>query len=593
MDILGLTLFGKHPAWSDHMFVTSGPDSSHLLKRIFYNHSIIPALQQGGENGAAISPCMSFLVFLDSQVYCIVSVPSSDAVGRTRFPLMVACALPLGICLEGACAELASFRQELRELLHAVLVFPEGDDDADRWQAGVARQVESFRSAVDWTSVSSGSEGCEISLPVMGSLMTRLIDEHDVLNLQSCSYAEACVLAQAGLKQFKVPVPVMLLLDQADHGDALLFALDRDAGFRMQRYLQGNLPSLSVAEANLPTRVIRLLDSSSGRSELRWGLGDVPSLKLDAQSGGWPTFNLSGKHLCIVVAALFLLSVLVGLLFGGEGDHGTTSMPSEVDMVASFSARDAWIRNSTAYVDWVRQFTRYVDAHPSSIPSQGEVMRALRLELNPFSIVKREEFSLDFVENPNNRSRIDQLDQVYVNIDQLREALIVYYEQYFTDELSISLIKEGYDLPSFIAADLFSEVIQPDFGIGFIGQFDACTKEYQALESLLEASMALEHTTIQPLGQLFPGHAEFVREYLQMIIAESGSLDAFQRRYSELSQVLLYPDLIQPEALDVEALSTNVEWQGILLQEASLQSIRRLVGLLGAYQLIGAGQESL
>lgn len=592
MDTSGLILFGKHPAWSDHMLVTTGAGSSHLLKPIFYDHSVIPALQQGGEVAESVLEGWSFLVFLDSQVYCIVSVPSSDAVGRTRFPLMVACPLPTGLCLEAACAALASLKQELRALLHAVLVFPE-DDDSGRWQADVSLQVESFRSAVDWASGDSSGQSCEISRPILGSLMTRLLDEHDVLNLQSCSYAEACVLVQVGLKQFKTLIPVMLVLDQADHGDAVLFAFNREAGFRIQRYLHGNLPSLSVKEANLSAQVIRLLGPSSVELEHSWALEDVPSLRLDVQAGDHPTLNLSRKHLYIAVVATLILSILIGLLFGGGGDgDDDDSAPSEVDTGQSFPARDAWISNATAYVEWVQQFAEYVDRHPSRIPSQDPVMRALQLELNPFSVVNGGEIRADFVKNPSNRifrtSNIDKLDRVYANIRQLRDSLTFYYEQNFTNQLSADLAQRGYQLPSYIAVDFSIKPIQPYFGTGLLPQFAACIQGHEALEELVESSKALEHAIIQPLGQLFPEHAELVQQYLQKIIAESESLEVFQRQYAELSEVLFYPDLIQPDALNVEALSIDVEWQGILQQETQLQSIRKLVNLLGAYQLIGA-----
>ena len=54
MRVDKLVLFGKHPAWSDHMFVSNGTAVEHYLKRVFYDHSIIPALQ-GGEGDQRIS----------------------------------------------------------------------------------------------------------------------------------------------------------------------------------------------------------------------------------------------------------------------------------------------------------------------------------------------------------------------------------------------------------------------------------------------------------------------------------------------------------------------------------------------------------
>lgn len=315
MEIGGLTLFGKHPAWSDHMFVSSDAGTGHHLKRIFYDHSIIPALQQSGDSAQTISEEWSFLAFFDSQVFCIVSVPSRDSVGRSRFPLMVACPLPAGLCVEAASAQLGMLKQELRTLLGAMLVFAE--DNCARWQADVMRQAELFSSKVDWSSVDPAGGHSELSRSMLASLMTRLLDEHDALNLQSCSYAEACVLACVGLQQFKVPVPVLLVFDQVDHGQALMFAFDQAIGFRMQRFLHGNLRLLSVADDSISPQVIRLLGSSAAKPDDLWPAAEVPTLKIDIRKRGGSALSRNLKRClivtCIVVGAL-ILSILIVIL---------------------------------------------------------------------------------------------------------------------------------------------------------------------------------------------------------------------------------------------------------------------------------------
>lgn len=306
----GLILFGKHPAWSDHMFVTSDTSTGHHLKRIFYDHSIIPALQQSGESIQNVSEEWSFLAFFNAQVFYIVSVPSRDSVGRSRFPLMAACPLPSGLCVEAASAQLCILKQELRTLLDAMLVFSE--DNCELWQADVIRQAELFSSKVDWSLVDTSGGSSKLSRSMLASLMTRLLDGHDSLNLQSCAYADACVLAQVGLQQFKSPVPVLLVFDHANHGQALMFAFDQALGFRMQRFLHGNLRLLSVAEDSVSPQVIRLL--SPAKPDHSWSITEVPTLKIDIRkrSGSALSFNL--KHCLIVVfiiIVIFILSILI------------------------------------------------------------------------------------------------------------------------------------------------------------------------------------------------------------------------------------------------------------------------------------------
>ena len=162
-----LVLFGKHPAWSDHMYVFDDASISHYLKRIFYDNSVIPSLQ-GGHGEQRISEEWSFLVFVDDQAFFIVTKPSRDSVGRRRFPLIATYPLPAELKVEASLDGLKILREELRELLTDLL--ESSNDDLDEWQKDVERKAQSFVSKVDWSSADSGDAQSGLERDVAASV---------------------------------------------------------------------------------------------------------------------------------------------------------------------------------------------------------------------------------------------------------------------------------------------------------------------------------------------------------------------------------------------------------------------------------------
>ena len=300
MVVSNLVLFGKHPAWSDHMFLPNDVTAGHFLKRVFYDHSVIPALQ-GGQGDQRISENWSFLVFIDGQVFFIVNAISRDSVGRRRFPLIAAYALPPKLELEAALDEVRELKKELVACLNEMLESP--GEDLNQWQEAVTQKSRSFQSNVDWSSVDSSEISSKLRHDAVASLMSRLSDDYDALDLKSCSFLEACSFIQAGLKQFQATPPAMLVLDQEEKGLGLFFATEGGSSFHLKRHLYGNL---AVSDDNISPKVSRLLKPLPGDNEGFISVDDVPSLKLRLHS-------TAGKK--ILVAIIFIV-LTISILFG-------------------------------------------------------------------------------------------------------------------------------------------------------------------------------------------------------------------------------------------------------------------------------------
>ncbi len=140
-----LTLFGKHPAWSDHMIVTGDTVTGNRLKRLLYDQSLVPAFQ-----GRITPERLSRMTFVLHSGEClaeIVAIPSRDSIGRSRFPLFAALTLPeRGFDLVGE-KKLEVTGEALRSFL-ATLFDPPPQEDPAVWQDIIERKVRAFQSPV-------------------------------------------------------------------------------------------------------------------------------------------------------------------------------------------------------------------------------------------------------------------------------------------------------------------------------------------------------------------------------------------------------------------------------------------------------------
>ena len=578
MVVSNLVLFGKHPAWSDHMFLHNDTTSSHYLKRVFYDHSVIPALQ-GGQGDQRISETWSFLVFIDGHVFFIVNAISRDSVGRRRFPLIAAYMLPPKLKLEAALDELRELKAELLSFLDEMLESP--GEDLNQWQEAVKQKSKSFQSKVDWSSVDSREVSCQLRRDAVASLMIRLANDYDALDLKSCSFLEACSFIKAGLKQFRSVPPAMLILDQEEKGLGLFFATEGGNSFHLKSHLYGNLASLNVSNDNVLPKVSRLLKSLPTDSESLVSIDQVPSLKLCLHS------TVSKKFLTVSIFLLLIISILFGLFYGCSENDSDQAFKSEAKS-EHLSAPQKWTKNATAYVEWIQPLIAFVNQQPALLPGFDSVAKALKTDLDSFAVVKADEISIKLAKNPSDKffdtENIAGLDAVYANIDQLKTALTAYYEKQFSSELLKELKRQNYPQPSFIGVDFSQQPLLPDFGPGLVNQLKSYTTSRNMLNELVLSTKAFGDSIIKPLHEIFPEHAKYIQRYMQNLIRESTSLKEFQSKYTALSAIFGYPEFVQIDTVNVAKLSENADWIRLLEQEKSVESLNKLVELLKTNQ---------
>ena len=580
MVVSNLVLFGKHPAWSDHMFLPNDVTAGHFLKRVFYDHSVIPALQ-GGQGDQRISENWSFLVFIDEQVFFIVNAISRDSVGRRRFPLIAAYALPSKLKLEAALDELRELKQELLSFLNEMMESP--GEDLNQWQEAVTQKSKSFQSNVDWSSVDSSEVSCKLRHDAVASLMSRLSDDYDALDLKSCSFLEACSFIQAGLKQFQATPPAMLVLDQEEKGLGLFFAIEGGSSFHLKRHLYGNLASLTVSDDSIPPKVSRLLKPLPGDSEGFISVDDVPSLKLRLHG------TVGKKFLTATIIIILTISVLFGLFYGCSEEDDSDHL-SEHEIISSglYSTHQKWIKNATAYIEWIQPLITFVDQQSTPLNDFDLVAEALGADLDPFAVVRAGKVSTKLAQNPLKRffdaENILELKVVYENAEQLRAALATYYKRQFSDELLKELRRQNYPQPYFLDVDFSKQPLLPDFGPGLVDQLKSCITSRNALNELVLSTKAFGNSIIKPLHEICPEHAKYVQYYVRNLIRESPSLKEFQSKYTALLETFGYPKFIQIDAINVSELSENADWIHLLEQEKSVELLHKLVEFLEASQ---------
>ncbi len=576
MTALNLVLFGKHPAWSDHMFISDDTDVSNYLKRVFYDHSIIPGLQ-GGEGDKRVSETWGFLIFIEDQVFFIANAISRDSVGRRRFPLIAAYPLPEGLKLEGARDALKELKAELLSLLSEMLESP--GEDLNQWQEIVTKKAKSFRSKVDWSKVDASDVKCQLKRDEVMGLISRLVDEYDSFDLKSCPIVEACSFVQLGLKQFQSAPPAMLVLDHEENGTGLLFAVKDAVGFDLKRYLYGNLTSINVSADDVPQKVVRMLESAGLGDQDSISVDQVPSIKIGASES-----LISRKFLIPAIISIIIISILFGLFSGGSKDQQAFDDSSEIDSTQQGSPQQKWNSNAIAYIKWIQPLTEFV--HEQSLPISGFrlVSKELESDLDPFAAVGAEEVSVKLAKKPPEHfftsENTAKLELVYANISQLKKSLEIYYKKQFSSDLLKELKRQNYPVPSFIDIDFSQQPIVPDFGSGLIEQLKAHISSRNVLREIVLETKILWNSIIKPLHEVYPKHAKLIQRCVQNMITTSESAKQFREQYAVLLEEFGYPEFIEIDEIQLDKLSENSAWQGVLEKEVSLESIHELVKLL-------------
>lgn len=590
MADLNIALFGKHPAWSDHMYLAASEAHASRLKRAFYDHAMISALQ-GTEDASKRPESWSVIAFVDGQAYLIASVPSLDSVGRTRFPLFAACLLPHNLPLAEAAHALRLLSGRLRDLLEDLLV-PPSDDDQSAWQQSVAARIEKFDPNTSFGDVSPHSEP-EIKVETLANLLAHLSEERYSLDLGHERYDVSIVLALAALAQFESSRILALILDSDFTGEALLIANEPDHGLRIDHYLRGILPRFQVPRDRVPVEVNDLLESA-GYDILP--LSNIPSLRISGSSNQKSGSLVNKKHILFAAVLALVGALLIGLILlaMGTGTEGESPEGEVMTAQGSFPAREAWIRGASDYVEWIQPLEGYLENNPDIFQNQ-RLADALKLEHNPFSVVNRGKVEKSGVKNPMDRwfrkSNMKELEGIYANIEELRGAFAEYFEKKNPAATLEEIEGTDYELPPYLS-DLIAKtgMRTPEFGEAFLDglrDFRRIREYLEQVESLIDK---VESGVVRPMEKSFPVHAGMIRRHMEEMLAGAQTHEAFQdesRRFLEALAPSEFPEISEVNA---EALSENKEWRNMKERASNDQSIRSLVQVVQDHVVVEESQ---
>ena len=581
-----LILFGKHPAWSDHMFIGSALEGGAELKRVFYDNTVIPAFQatDGVHDERKL---LQGLVLTGGELYCVISVPSSDAVGRSRFPLFGALRVPLNT----SGFDFTQWRIidcQLRGFLEGLLVTP-SLVDLDAWQAQVCRAAESFPAQVSMIPAVQAPDQGEISGDRLLEVMSALLDGKRSFGLNSVAFADAVKAACVAGAQFRSPVSTLLILDDSGNGEALFCTEGKDTGFVIDQYLNGELAPLEAVEFPADS-VLSGFFKSSDDLDRGWDLKEIPSLKLD--NGDSPVGKGFNPKVALLAASI---AFVLALVFGVFASRTNQSPAENVDIpiaVESFPARDAWIETATDYVNWIKDLVDYYESNPSYLFGNERLNSVLARELNPFSISSDGEIRNDLVKNPTNRllsgANGEKLGLIHENVKDLKSALVDHMAVELSGEIRESLLQRGYLLPKFLSVEKQSSLTAPQFGPNFVGELDRITQEKLAIQELVIGLSDLERRIIEPLKaeEELKQYADFLQRNLIEAIAQIESLEEFRAVNSEW---LSYADSSILDELDQVnriALQGDATLEDLITEERNDRAVAEVIRALEACRLV-------
>lgn len=590
MKFGNLVLFGKHPAWSDHMFVGENEAGARELKSQFYDRSVIEALQGADAEDLRLeSRC--FLVWIRAKLFCIASISSWDSVGRRRFPLFGALEIQGGnVGLDASSDELPHLRDRLFDFMRALQVSPLSEDPA-AWRKDVIAAVESFDAQLaessSEVSQSNGGSVSDVALegPTVRALMTCLHEGKRAVDLDNCDFPRACGLACAGLVQFRSPASVVVPFDSALRGEALLFA-EHSGSFPFGGWMAGRMGKLSLSLSQVSPDVIRLLGGAEA-SDQRLTVRSIPSLRIGAGAcGGRLRFFRNPLVLGVLLA--LLLSVLLGVFLSGGGDK--ISEESAVRVEKTDPAHMRWSENARAYVDWVKPFQDYFAETETESSAAASLKAVLAKEFNPFSVVNEGRVRMDLINNPLKRtflpSNQPKLTEIYDRIESLKQNLALHFEErYGFFDLS-EFVVSGYRFPEFLEVQESGNLsITPDFSERLVDQIkhlERCRPVLQELTSILTRV----DRVVASIDAVSVEHGDALRGGLHGYFVSAGNLEAIRNYILSLERLIERFEAVRFSEVARDLLSEDPDWKALSQDGDNPELPVHFVALLTDYQTV-------
>lgn len=580
-----LALFGKHPAWSDHMvLVDPGDASGSLLKRLFYDHSVVPASR--AEIDPTVFADIRFIVGLEDGLALVVGLPSRDSVGRSRFPLFAAHPLP-DAPLEALSPEY------LDDLADSLLGFLESVIPEPGAPAPSCDEVEAARTRFSPPDAPASVSPHRVRADLFRPMVRGLADGHTSFTFRADALPERLALAGAVCRQFKTPPRFLLLLNRPSDPSAIFIKGAAETGFQLESFFTGRLPALDSFRTGGGGAAAKVLGTlEEGRVTL--AVGVCPSLRLASVSRRAPLARLRALDRRILVAAgvavFLLLLILVFALRPARPP--AEAPPRAISGTALEEAREQWTRTARAYSEWVGPLIAHRDAGDLPASAQG-VHRALALPLNPFAVVGDGTVRSDLIDNPSNRVFLPEnrarLDEIARHVGILRDAV----EAYFTD------LDPAPPRAALVAAGILSAPADPAtpapalvFDATLLPALTARERAHAAASALGEGFARLEETVLRPLRTLVPDFARLAQAHVGAVLRAGADQppDSLEALFRDLHTLFAWEG--DPPFADValDRLSADSRWREVLASAPSAASVSAGLDRLRAHRRVDSAR---
>ncbi|MGJ8639099.1 MAG: hypothetical protein ACSHYA_06860 [Opitutaceae bacterium] len=589
MSDLPLCLFGKHPAWSDHMYVGPEVGEGNRIKRLFYDQSMVPSLQNTDQGERQASDYI-YLFSKSGVDALIVGVPSRDSVGRSRFPLFAAYQLPDGYCERVDESALNKLVEALFELLESVLAVP-AEDQIEEWKEQIAGTVFGFVCEWDVADVGVDTEEVDrrVLLSEVRTVWSGLERGEKSFDLPEASLSRCLALAEIGRKQFKSSIPLVTVLKRDFEGEAFVLGDGADDGFQFHHFFAGNTVKTSDEPTELSTKAEGLIAnvvSTDGWCEF----SKIPSLKLaDSVVEQIQRKPTKRSNLLLIGGASVGLIVLILVLILSLGDDSEDSS-SMVAASESFPAKDKWIDYSSGYADWVEETVEYLTAARFAGGVDASLAALLAKPLNPFAVAGDGSVSRDRILNPTNRTfnatSQEQLAFIYANIDQLKVDLRGFFSEKDPFTVRDRIQAAGYEL---LAIDESLQAF-PEFGNSFLGALDARVEMFSWMAGIEAELEALNDGEFESLRAQFPKVGEKLELFLIREVSQLALLDDFDSFFDQIETALSPLIGEMPATIDANALGQTQEWSEFKEAPPSLDLVVSMISIIKDFEIVPESQ---
>lgn len=591
MPLQSLILFGKHPAWADHMSLGGGGKLGGELKRQLYDRSVVAATAR------EVSPedfaeCI-YIYQSQRQTAILTAIPSRDSIGRRQYPLFAGWVLDEQQ-LDGLSADfIEKICADLEVLLKSLVVASDSGQQLD--QAMVEAGCATFRP---------GSQNKDLQPSVantfdFGQLLRALEDGDRAFCLPAESLEASLALAECACRQFRPRAEALLVVDRAGKKHGLFLAGQNVATFPLASFFHGTLPDLRTGNWKETTKTrAALRDIENGESSVAPAFCPVLNLtnyfvrKRPSIQIRWPWVAIGSGVILISALILFFLLSSSG---SDEAEDGDVSVRGH-GLVA---IRELWDSSSQDYVDWVKPLEGLVENTSSNYSPTREfedLREALKSPLNPFDVFGNPVVREDRIQNPGKRIYIDEnrelLKDRAENIRVLKGALSAFYESLDVHAAAEALNRKGVQARSWISGSQkqFEEGgIQLDYNEDLASTLESRIRNYQKLTGLLKHLEDFESAILSPLKEQLPEFEGYVRstmlEGLDKGIDGGQELDNY---FETLSASLKADWLLRAGGLDVDALRQSGGWAKLFNGELSLEAIKTRMAYLEDYRVIDA-----